>query len=271
LSKSVRALRLTSGVSEQADALCRAVAIYLTHQLGIEVSFIDKIAWPERVRALVAGEIDIGWICGLLVGQLGALDPQPLTVLAAPVMQGSRYAAQPIYFSEVVVRRDSGILRFEDLRGTTLTYNEPNSFSGYHLLRLHLDKRGETPGFFGRVVASGAHSRSLELIISGQADTAAIDSTVLDLERQFRPELVAQLRTITVLGPHPIPPWVASRRMPLDLQQHVRHALLNLATSVEGQKVLAKGKLMSFVEAAPQAYEAMRRQVETLGRTTSHD
>jgi ABC-type phosphate/phosphonate transport system substrate-binding protein len=59
--------------------------------------------------------------------------------------------------------------------------------------------------------------------------------------------------------------------MPLDLQQHVRHALLNLATSVEGQKVLAKGKLMSFVEAAPQAYEAMRRQVETLGRTTSHD
>ena len=44
-------------------------------------------------------------------------------------------------------------------------------------------------GFFGEIVESGAHSASVEMILTGRVDGAAIDSTVLEWLLSQRPEL----------------------------------------------------------------------------------
>jgi ABC-type nitrate/sulfonate/bicarbonate transport system substrate-binding protein len=61
--------------------------------------------------------------------------PPKLTLLAAPLPAGARYGGKPIYFSDVVVRRDSPYQTFADLRGVTWGYNEPGSQSGYNVVR----------------------------------------------------------------------------------------------------------------------------------------
>src|SRR5204862_2627829 len=121
-------------------------------------------------------------------------------LLAAPVMNGERYQGQPIYFSDVVVRHESPVGCLRDLRGAAWAYNERTSQSGYGLPCYVLAVRGEGAGYFGRVVMSGAHQHSLELILDGTVDAAAIDSTVLEQEFRQHPELTGRVKVIETLG-----------------------------------------------------------------------
>ena len=64
--------------------------------------------------------------------------------IAAPVLRGERYGGRPIYFSDVIVHRDSPYRSFLDLRGRSWAYNEPLSQSGYGITRYHLlEHRGD--------------------------------------------------------------------------------------------------------------------------------
>src|SRR5512147_2917426 len=130
-------IKVTSIQSESADFICQGITRYLAARLGIDAEFVNQISWQERERRLDAGEIQLGWICGLpyvrkadraKAGQAGIIE-----LVAAPVMRHPRYGGRPIYFSDVVVRRDSRYATFADLRGAAWAYNEPNSQSGYNI------------------------------------------------------------------------------------------------------------------------------------------
>jgi ABC-type phosphate/phosphonate transport system substrate-binding protein len=79
------------------------------------------------------------------------------------------------------VRRDSSATCFADLRGASWAFNEPDSQSGYGITRATLASMGETRGFFGRVVETGFHQRSIRSVASGDADASAVDSHVLEI------------------------------------------------------------------------------------------
>src|SRR5207237_9162872 len=98
-----------------------------------------------------------------------------LEPLAAPQLEGQRFAGRPVYYSDVVVHRDSPYYCFSDLRGCSWAYNEPLSHSGYGVTLYLLVQLGETRCFFGRVIVAGWHERSLRLVASGEVDASAID------------------------------------------------------------------------------------------------
>ena len=133
-----------------------------------------------------------------------------------------RYAGRPVYFTDVVVRHDHPARRFADLRGPAWAYNNEGSHSGYNVVRHHLLELAETRGFFGRVILSGAHQRSIQMVLDGAIDASGIDSAVLELETARRPELAAALRTIAVIGPSPIPPVVVARGLDPSLRARLR-------------------------------------------------
>ena len=76
----------------------------------------------------------------------------PVEPLAAPVLRGERYHKKPIYFSDVVVRRDSLYTSFGDLRRCVWAYNEYVSHSGYNLVCYSLLERGEALPFFSKTM-----------------------------------------------------------------------------------------------------------------------
>src|SRR5262249_20618515 len=157
--------------------------------------------------------IDLAFVCSLpYVEHEHLVEP-----VAAPVLSGQRYGGEPVYFSDVVVRADSPIRDFADLRSGAWAYNEKQSQSGYGITRDSLLRLGETRGFFGRVVEAGWHERCLSLIAAGEVDAAAIDSHVLETYLQAHPALAPALRVIATLGPSPIQPVVVSRRLPQSL------------------------------------------------------
>jgi phosphonate transport system substrate-binding protein len=253
-------LVFASLMADNAVDFCRGLAAYLAQRLGITVSLLEDVNWQERERVLYRGEAQLGVVCGLQYVYAVDRGEQPgIDLLAAPVMRGERYQGRPIYFSDVVVRHESPARCLTDLRGAAWAYNERTSQSGYNLPRYVLASRGETEGFFGRVVASGAHQHSLELILDGTVDAAAIDSTVLEQEFRQNPKLTDRLKVIETLGPSPIPPLVVSRRVPPLLRTTLLRLLLEMPTDPIGMGVLAQAEIARFVRVSRAGYDQIRQ------------
>lgn len=251
-------LRLSSCQAPNADFLGHDLAGYIQQRLGIPTQFIADIAWQEREQRLDAAAIDICWICGLpYVRKADRPEPQ-IELLAAPVMAGTRYQNRPVYFSDVVVRRDSPFHTFSDLRGTAWAYNEPHSQSGHNITRYHLALLGETNGYFGRVVESGSHQTSLAMLLRGEIEASAIDSTVLETELMAAPELAGQIRIIDTLGPSPIPPWVVGKHVPAPLRQAVRELLVGMDEDGYGRTLLHRAHITRFTLVRDSDYDPIR-------------
>src|SRR6202022_965689 len=101
--------------------------------------------------------------------------------LAAPVLHGERDQHRPIYFSDVIVRRESSYTSLDDLHGCAWAYNQKESHSGWTIVYYSLLKRRKTPPFFGQFIETGSPQRSIAHVLNGQADATAIDSQVLDV------------------------------------------------------------------------------------------
>lgn len=256
-----QSIHVVSLLSEKANATGRKITQYLGEQLGISTEFVDRIPWSEQRKLLDTQQIHLGWICGIdYVRKIDSF-PSSIELVAAPVMQHPRYKQQPIYFSDAIARSDSKYYSFADLRGSSWAYNEPGSHSGYNIVQYHLAKLGETQGYFGRVIEAGSHLQAIEMVLEQGADAAAIDSMVLDLELQTRPELRSKLRVIETLGPSPIPPWVVTTNLPVTLREDIRQVFWQMHETVEGRGILAQGQIMKMVRIEDFNYNPIREMV----------
>lgn len=246
-------------MAENSETLCQAIAEYIQLKLDLPTEYITAIPWQEREPLFDLGEIQILWLCGLPYVHKADLAESSMELLAVPVPAGERYQAKPVYYSDVVVRRNSPFRSFLDLRGAGWAYNEPRSHSGFNVVRAHLAEAGVLDGFFGNVVEAGAHSRSLDMILGGEVDGAAIDSTVLEWFALRRYRLMDQIRVIATLGPSPIPPWVISTRLSLELRSLLRELLLTMHLDRLGCDILNRGRLDRFVVGQDSQYDPIRR------------
>lgn len=254
-------LTITNSQASLHDFFVRDLAGWLAHELGMRVEFVRDGAWDEREARLDAGTIDLGWVCGapyVLKRDRGI----PLAVLAAPVMRASQYRDRPVYFSNVIVRAESPYQTFEQLRGTRWVYNEPNSYSGYHVVRDYLARRGWDGDFFGEVTASGAHARSVEMILDNSADASAIDSTVLELLCETEPPLSDRIRIIESLGPGPMPPFVAGAHLAANLRARISSIMIEMHNRPRGRELLDKARMRRLARVTDSDYDMIRGQLE---------
>ena len=278
-------LKITSCMSETADPFCRELAGYLSKQMGCEVVFVEDVPWQERLAWLREGALDLGWICGVDYVKItslrapakqsprigtgdcfGAIAPRNdinIDLLAAPVMPGERYQGKPVYYSDVIVRRDSPYLTIGDLRGARWAYNEPGSFSGCLIMLHRLAQMSEGVNFFRETIESGAHAASIRMVLEGQADVAAIDSTAFDQTLRWEPEVRTHLRVVECLGPNPIPPWVVSRSLADEERDALKEVFLGMSDNPRGRAILFNGLFDRFVPVEDSDYDPIRRVVSS--------
>ena len=235
------------------------VYLRIAEAVGTRLGTTADLHVGSDYSELADGRADVAFLCGLPYVHLADMPDPPVVPIAAPVLWGERYGGRPIYFSDVVVRADSGLTRFHELRGASWAFNEPDSHSGYGVVRWHLSRLGEVDAFFGRVVEAGFHDAAMRLVAGGAVDAAAIDSHVLAMARRDEPELARDLRVIESIGPSPIQPVVASARLPDRLIDSVRAALVALARDPAASPWLGRGLLARFVPVTDADYDDIRR------------
>ncbi len=248
------------------DFLCRDLAGYISEKMSILVDAQIDLPWQERERLLDDGQIDLCWICGLPYVRKADRTPSRIELLAAPVMQGKRYQNRPIYYSDVVVHCNSPFETLADLRGASWAYNEPGSQSGYNVVLNELAVRGLTSGYFGRVIESGAHQTSLQMILKGEIDSSAIDSTVLELELLNDPSIQSHIRIIDTFGPSPIPPWVISKNTPSKIRTALAELFFRMDQDPQGRELLANARILRFVRVEDRDYDPIREMAHNAER-----
>lgn len=251
-SVGIRPLRLISFLAPNMLPVYQFIARRLEARLGLPIEVVVGLDYEELQTA------DLAFVCSLIYVELEERGESSVEPLAAPVLQGERYRNQPIYFSDVIVRKDSPYRTFADLRGCSWAYNEPHSQSGYGITRFRLVQMGETCGYFGRVVEAGWHETAVRLVHDGEVAASAIDSQVLEVALREQPELAEGLRVIDSLGPSSIQPLVAARRLPDALKADVQAALLELEHDPSAKPALARGCIQRFATVDDRTYDDIR-------------
>ena len=256
---SAEVLRFASCLAPNVLPMYEAVARFVGKRLNLQVT-IEECADYDRWAA--ADRDDVHFVCSLPYVELSRKGTPAVEVIAAPVLEGERYAGHPVYFSDVIVARNAAYSSFADLRGARWAYNEPQSHSGYGITRYKLVEMGETNGFFGDVIEAGFHQDSIRWVAEGRVDASAIDSQVLDVELRDHPEIAERIKVIESLGPSTIQPVTVARRLPERMKREIQKALLEMGDHPEGRKALNLGLVRRFVRADDSSYGDIRRMVE---------
>lgn len=118
----------------------------------------------------------------------------------APVFDDYRNCGLPVYFSDVLVHPDNNKLEsLDDLNNHTCAYNDKQSLSGYFCIKNYRNKL--------KMICSGSHLNSIQMIKDNKADLTCVDSNALLF-------LNHGLKKIGTLGPHPVQPCVIKKDCP---------------------------------------------------------
>jgi phosphonate transport system substrate-binding protein len=244
-------LRVASCLAPHLCWLYRFLAACLGDRVGRTTEFIGDASYEQL------GDVDIVFVCSLAYIEHAAICRR-FEPIAAPVLAGTRYGGRPVHYSDVIVRHDSGLRSFADLRGRTWAYNEKLSQSGYGITRYHLARLGEAAGYFGQLIEAGRHERAIALVATGEVDAAAIDSHVLDTYLALHPRLARALRIIDSLGPSPIQPVAVRRSLSRGCKDDLRLALAEIEKDSEARSFLARAQVARFVRVDEETYDPVR-------------
>lgn len=256
-SRPLRVAMSAAFVSERGVPVYGKIVDYLAEKSDVPLELVTGLAYTTINQMLEAGAVDYGFICGYPYILAHDLPVPKVELVAAPVPKDPRYLHRPVYFSDLVVQKDSPFKTLQDLRGRTYVYNEETSNSGYNMPRSYLVKLGLTQGFFGKVLRSGSHEASIRMVAQGLADASFVDSLVLDYDRAKGIGDAAQVRVIDSLGPAATVPFVVStaavRTMP-----PLKARLLAMHEDPRGRKILDEAFLERFAEISDADYDGLR-------------
>jgi phosphonate transport system substrate-binding protein len=209
---------------------------------------------PGDDDPFAAGLVDFGFLCAPSYRALVDHAPPSVRLVgAAPVWCDERNGGKPVYFAELVVSkrgRWAAAETMRDLAGAKFGYNDCASMSGWHSLVARVRGLGLGDAFLGEPSCTGGHLQSLTRLNDGTIDAAAIDANTL-LANGGLPD---GLRLVETLGPFPVQPVVASRRLDRQIVDEVRHALLHLHDDADTARALAALGVRCFVPVTDDDY-----------------
>lgn len=269
-SRQVKMVVTAAFVSDKGMQIYEDIAGYVGRRLGWELEVISGLSYEESDALLNKGLIQIGFVCGLPYVHQASRGYYRL--LAVPVMALKKgtfpdamgYEDVPgKYYSYTIVRKDSPIAGWEELRGRTYAFSDTHSNSGYNMPRYKLVQLGARSweDYFSKVVVSGSHEESIRLVARGMVDASSVDSLVLDYDRSIGDPDALNVRIIEHLHPGGagIPPVVISNRVDPAIFQAFKRILLHMHEDPEGKRILARALISRFAPPDDSNYDDIRR------------
>jgi phosphonate transport system substrate-binding protein len=236
------------------------LAELIGRRIGHPVTIVQKPSYGETNDLLVRGEADFAFVCS---GAYVEVHSRGVELLAAPVVRG-----RTTYRSLVIVPADSRARSVEDLRGLSVAYVDPLSFTGkLYLEALVAPLAKDGAPFFGTSAVTHAHTTSLDMLAQRRAQVAAVDSLVWDDIIEREPERARGLRVLHRSPEFGIPPFVTRPGLPDAVRLPLRKALLAMSQDPEGQRVLAALRFDRFELTEDRAYDGLRHVGAALTRS----
>ena len=225
---------------------------YLQDKIGREIEYVDREDYEAINQLLKQGQLEAAFVCS--GPYVEGKEDFGLELLAAPQANG-----ETVYYSYIIVHRDSAYKTFKELRGKKFAFTDPLSNTGKLVPTYMLAKMGETPEtFFNETIFTTSHDKSIKAVSYRITDGAAVDSLIWEYLNSTNPELTAQTRILERSPPYAIPPVVVPGNLDGDLKSKMKQALLNAHLDPRGREILKKMKIDKFVAIEDNAYDSIR-------------
>lgn len=245
---------------KEGYAYYKALLSYIEDKLKMKVNFIEKESYGEVNFLLEEGNIDAAFACG--GPYIDGHDKFGLELLAAPQVDG-----ETVYYSYIIVRKDSGINKFNELKGKTFVFVDPLSHSGKNYPVFLLQQMGEAPeGFFKEYSYSYAHDTSIRAVAQGIVDAAAVDSLIWNYMEKNDSPFTKATKVIKTSPAYGIPPVVVRPGLKKDLKDRLKRILLEMHLDSGGKDILKKMGMEKFVEIGDSNYDSIRETRRYLGK-----
>lgn len=225
---------------------------YIEKKLGHPVQLVDRGSYAEMNRLLETGGVDMAFVCA--GPYVEGKEKFGMELLAMPLVKG-----KPIYYSYIIVPKDSPVRRLENLRGKVFAFADPKSNSGKLVPTYMLSRMNETPEtFFSRFQFTYGHDVSIRAVAENLVDGAAVDSLIWEYTARNTPMLAAKTRIIAQSEPYGIPPVVVRPGLDPQLKQRLKEILISASSDTAGKEILSGMMIDGFVPGDDKNYNSIR-------------
>jgi phosphonate transport system substrate-binding protein len=224
-------------------------------KLGREVELVQRRTYREVNDLLIAGQLDVVFLCTGGWLELRERAPNAAAIVAMP-----QSAGKTTYESLIIVPAASSAMTLDDLAGKRFAFTDELSLSGREYVVELLRRSGRrADDFFESTLYTHSHDRSITAVAKGLVHGAAVHSTVLAQMSATQPLLTERVRVIHRSAEFGASPVVVSTRLPDELRARVRDALLSLEADAEGASALRMLQIDRFVVPPPGAFDSAER------------
>ena len=229
---------------------------------GFEINFIKVTDYNAAVEAMRADRAQIAWYGGKTY--IKAAELASAEAFAAGVRPGEKDAG---YFAYFVVRKDSDIKEFSDLKGKVLSLNSIGSTSGdlipqVELAKINLSTTDKSD--FKNVFYAGSHDACLLAVLNRQADVCGMSSRNYEARLADKTFKKDDVRIIHKSDRVPPPPLSYSKKIPLEDRKKIKKAVLD--AHKHGEIGGYGGKMSHYISVTDSDYDVLRNVVKLLNK-----
>ena len=227
---------------------------------GFEINFIKVTDYNAAVEAMRADRAQIAWYGGKTY--IKAAELANAEAFAAGVRPGEKDAG---YFAYFVVKKDSNIKKFSDIKGKVLSLNSIGSTSGdlipqVELVKINLSTTNKND--FKNVFYAGSHDACLLAVLNNQADVCGMSSRNFEARLADKTFKKNDVRIIHKSDRVPPPPLSYSKNIPLEDRKKIKKAVLE--AHKHGEIGGYGGKMSHYISVSDSDYDVLRDVVKLL-------
>ena len=253
--------------SEKGDENDYKNLISITEKLtGFNIETIKVTDYNAAVEAMRAGRAHIAWYGGKTY--IKAAEIANAEAFAAGVRIGETNANYYAYF---VVKKESKLKNFEEVKGKVLALNTIGSTSGDLIPQVELAKINlftTNKEDFKKVYYAGSHDACLLSVLNEQADVCGMSSRNFEARLKDKTFTMDQVRIIHKSSPVPPPPLAYStKNIPLEDRNKIKEAVLEAHKygTIGGYG----GEMSHYIEVKDSDYNVLRDVVKLLKKNKS--
>lgn len=213
-----------------------AIKAALEKATGLAWKVSIPTSYAAQIESMCATQTDVAFIAPLqmtLVLDKGCGTP----ILAALRTDPDTKQLSTTYYSQILVKSDSGINDIAGLKGKTFAFSDALSASGYVFPTLTVkNKTGQDPKtFFSSTIFAGGHDKVALAVYSGQVAGGA---TFIDVRTNagMPADILQKTKLIDKAGPIPNDGVALRKGFPDELGKQITKALLDYGQTDAGKK-----------------------------------
>lgn len=215
-------------VDQQVRELTPLIQL-LEEKLGRPVKILRPQSYHAVIEGILSQTVDLAILGPASYARARARDSRVEAFASFARKRGFITPQGSYYYSVLFTRKQKGVHSAQDLEGKRIALTDPESTSGSIIPRLIFsdDICRSLEDFFGTIIYTGSHDRSIKAVIQGHVDAAFVSSARID---EFVQTQELQADQVTILWrSQPIhhDPFVFSGGVGPSLRDRIRDILLS--------------------------------------------